>query len=1241
MGAHLTQALGNVSKSEADEFRELTQAALDYQVELGLRLISRVDEKLSPVDGWTLFGGYPFARVHRLEQDVRGAELDVMLRAARYHLEPMHRRAVWVSALLNYLRRVPRRHRLYDFPAGLGVPAIQGQPSMAANRVVVYDHLLSTDAPFVKSDMKIAEPGEYRFFGRRIGVQSVVVPDRLAELDAEAQVHMNLGLRPDRVPFNQPIEELEETARRMAELDEIDLPGEFERKPDDWESRFQAMELFVHRDGNDRFEKADGLVIDGLLNLIGIPGVGKSTLRDIVTTHAVTMLNQHVVIVVGDVAEALRTVQRFNRLREAASQRTGDSRFSGFTRMRAAPLIGTSTREQHLGRLHRRVSRRYPLPLLQHDPAFAFLSTACPLSASRGSEADEPLPYEEAPCTDLRPVKFPLEQAATLEDLVLSTAKVHRGCPLWSSCPRHDMERELLKAAIWVATPESLAATSLPRHLNPERLRYLELACRRSDLIIVDEADQVQIRLDQVFAPTATLYKAGTDSWLDELHRHNVAELAREGRIQLSDTVVKQWTAALDMVSVSANRIYSMLVDDAQLRDWVGTDFFSAWTLQQELLSRWPATLVPKKERPPAENNPKRKKKKISPRALSAHLLALLDAQPDQPPEARSERRKTVQAILDAFRDDPLDDDGAESTDEVIRTEVRRLTDQTRRLITNTPGSSQVERGVRAVLQSLSGLRDPSADNDDSKPTGTEDETSHQDLVDEFERERRRFEFTLLLSVMHDQLNVLTGLWGRVETALRLAPAANALYHRTPLDYAPVIPESPMGNVLAFQFARDGRADYTRTGELRFVRCQGVGRELLRALPTLHSVEGSRGPNILLMSGTSWAGLSTRYHIAEPVGAVLRAAGGGADQRGTEAPSSITMIENYVYDLDDDTGQLTPLQASGAGERRTDVVQRMVRRLAEPKPDGMEAPLLQELHHLREHRVDRANLLLLTGSYAQARLAAQTLHDYPFWKGRVCVLISDDMDITSMSAAPGTDDAVPVLRRGDVASLRETPYTVLVAPLLAVERGHNILNTLDEAFFGSVFFLMRPFPVPSDTNVLIHSLNDWTVRATRPGGDFGKIVHRSESLDAAGLEWRHEARQRLHTLANREMSWRRLSPADRERLTWDLLVVLWQVIGRLTRGGVDARVHFVDSAFAPNRALGRRRETAGSSLLVSMHDVLAPYLGQPCISTVKPVPERPPANVSNRYLVEALYRPLYNALHALLTSPPPVLKKAS
>lgn len=1257
--AHLEAATGVLTTQEAHDFKKLLKHSdpepFDHAIELGLRVLERLAElscsprKLRAIDGWALFGGYPFAREAGLITGPSTDELVGLLRAARHHLEAMHRREIWRSGLVRYLRLPERIRGYYLDPAG---PPQWRSPSRAANRRDVYDALLSSPPPFQMSPLKLAEPGPYRFRTPRIGTENVTIPDDLPSTEVTG---FDLASCPSRTVFSVPVKELEDTAHAMVGLD-LRETSEGERRHDDWERRFQDMELFTLDDTEKQFTKADELVVDGLLHLIGIPGVGKSTLRDIVAAHTVVERNEHVTLVVGDVSEALRVVERFNRMGRAARRKVleGDARYERWSRLHAAPIIGSSTREQHTARLHHRVGQVYDNPLAHYDEAFAHLSTACPLSALRGTEASARLSFTDAPCQSLIPLRTPDSPGPLSGPEEL---KVWHGCPLWGRCPRHDTARELRTATIWVATPESLVIGSLSRHQNAERLRYLELACHTSGLLIVDEADQVQIRLDRVFAPTATLYKPKDASWLDDLDRHKVAELAREGRVQLADGDVDQWTSALDTVSTTADRIYAMLVKDEQLRTWVGADFFSVWSLQLELVNLWPTTR--------SSDDVLRDEKVGSVRARTARLLDHLapdrvagtdGGQRERKDEqeqkhtreaARKEKRAEVLGILDEFRDDPVGDrDEALSDGRDPDPRSLHLSDLARRLLTNSPGNPRVARELEAVLCALTNLRQP----DRLSDTDWENPEVRNNVRSEFEQERRRFEFTLLLAVMHDRLNLLTALWPRVETALKLEASSNELYRRSPPDYAPHIPESPMGNILAFQFLTGQHADSAHTGELRFFRCTGVGRELLRALPSMGAVDGVRGPNVVLMSGTSWAGASTRYHVAEDVRAVLRARPdqglppGDADtplvrstMPGAPSGPQVTMHPAFVLGRprsSPSNAPNQPLRLSGAPlEDRKDILRQMVRGLARPAPGSTpgRSRFKKEIARLP---LQRRHLLVLVGSYDDARLVAGEINASADWSGKVCALISDDGALSSEPRGPASD--VPILRRGDLAGFRETGRTILVAPLLSVERGHNILNRNEEAIFGSVYFLSRPFPQPGDIGVLVHALNDLTVRRTRPGGRFGDLVQQHEFLDDAGLAWRREARRELRRLANRRLAWKSLSDEDREYLTWDLLVVLWQVIGRLTRGGVDARVHFVDAAFAPNMAAGGAKDTARTSLLVSMRDVLAPLFGEaPPRTRGGPPHHRLPVDPSTEYLADALYRPLYNALVDLLGRPSP------
>jgi hypothetical protein len=254
------------------------------------------------------------------------------------------------------------------------------------------------------------------------------------------------------------------------------------------------------------------------------------------------------------------------------------------------------------------------------------------------------------------------------------------------------------------------------------------------------------------------------------------------------------------------------------------------------------------------------------------------------------------------------------------------------------------------------------------------------------------------------------------------------------------------------------------------------------------------------------------------------------------------------------------------------------------------------------------------------------------------VLTADDADPEQAvrgSAPPRAEaDRVTALRRGDLAMFAQDPTAeILVAPLMAVERGHNILNAQRNAAFGTALFLARPHPRPDDLALAVFAINDWATRFARdePGlaqGTFSKLVTTAADLDAAGLAFRHVARAEWRRLLSRRYIYSRLSVHEKTSFTWDQLVTIWQVIGRLVRGGVPARVVFVDARFAPRTAKLLSPGAAAAQLpqddglLTGLRNVLAPYFTEG-----SPPPDCPdPADPA---VARLLYAPLYKALRAI------------
>ncbi|MGW4971905.1 pPIWI_RE_Z domain-containing protein [Streptomyces albidoflavus] len=1125
------------------------------QVELGLFLQRRLMPEAPVSEAWVLFSGYGFARAYSVPLP---PDADRTLKIARYSLWTLARRRAWGEALERYQRMEPAL-RGYDVEH-VGASATLREVSVGTERWHAYDRLLSQVPPLAGQRLPTAGPGPHAFTVGR----SLAVVD-LPEVRPAPMVAHDVNFVPE--GGGEPLTfRFKDLARTAAEMDAIDRRhGRTGRLT--WGDRLQACEMSTAHLGV--FRRSDEFTVDGMQHLLGIVGAGKSTLRDVIAVH-LAKRQRRVTVVVSDVAEVLKVVEIYNRYTDEA----------------AAPVLGSSGRERHAQRLHRRLAGRGEHRLLAHDDAaFAYLGTSCVLNLKLRDGSGGPIAFGASPCTRLRPPSDPGRRTKRARNS--EWQKQSLACPYWSACPRHHGSRALVGAPIWVATMPSLIDSAPSYSQNGERIRYLELACRRSDLMIIDEADRVQMHLDQTFAPAVLLAADEDRGLIDWLSRHKIRELAQSGRTQLSDRDVAIFSAALNTVVAATDRLHAMLVAQYPLRRWVGRGCFSAWTLQRDILDeRFP---LPQEA---AADHPHR--------APSEELQELLESFRDNPFGDRARRAEMDFSHLTELLNELLHTGNPE------RTRDRLLATLTSLLQLDEAFMAEKEREYQerlAVWRSKEETRRPTGKRAQKEIPLPQTPAQWRDSLAD------RLELTLLLSALEPRLALINAMWPRVESALSLG--FSEMYRR-PNDYASMVPEAPMGNVLGFQFLVHGEdGEGIRSGELTFFRCSGVGRELLRELPHVASVDGRPGAHVLLMSGSSWAGKSSRYHVQVPVGVII--------EPPQHVMKRIADDSQMRFEFIDDGAEKIRVSGSSPDDRPAKL-RYIAMRLgagADDIEDG--GPLERELLSLPP---GRDQILLLVGSYQEARVVADTLHNLnERWHDKVLCLVSDDEEIEDEEEYSSTQRA-RTLRRSDVERLRDLQADILVSPLLSVERGHNILNKHSEAAIGTVYFLARPNPHPDDLSLAVHAVNDWIVRAGEDGR-FASWVQSGSSLEEGAEVVRREARSCWQRVLQRSMAWSRLGE-DREQVTWDILVLMWQVIGRLVRGGVPARVVFVDAAFAPNRASSPPAvDTASSSLLHSILSVLDPYFREG--ST--------PAD--QEFVVRALYQPLWLMLGRCLTQPLP------
>jgi hypothetical protein len=969
----------------------------------------------------------------------------ITIGSARHLLATFKSPHEWQRSVHAY-RQMPERWRGFNVEAA-GTITIR-EVSTLVGRWEEYANALSRAPAHRRDGIDVARPGRHVVRVRRTSV-TVDLPEMDPAPPGPSYRVASPGKRPvlqvawaDLIGTASWMDALE-TARGL--------------KPGKWRHRLERCRLLTYEGGVRTFAETTDLRIAGVFNLAGMVSSGKSTLRDVLTVWAARS-GMRVVVVVGDVASELRLATHLASLDVSV-----------------APLIGQTNRSEHVSRWHRlHQEAHHDLGALElNDGSFDYLSTACALDGLR--ETAEPLSLDVLPCERLLP-----------EGATTSVA-----CPFLRHCPVHHADLRAIEASVWIATPASLVYSRPARSLNPWRMRYLELALRHADLVIVDEADAVQAQLDTAFMPSQVLAGSSDDSWLDRLESRVTQELTNRARGQLSDSTVSSWLIALRVAASAVNGIYTLLQQEPATSRWLGRGYFQEWGLALRLACEWTST------------------------------------NPDQPSAARDSVMVHFEQTFEQLR-------GEGTGSPLASIALQAL---------GTLDPADVREALAGWLRALAGT------------------TLSEAQIPE---EAMRLQLALLVAQLAGNLQFVYRQWHQVEAILALEAAGSGLLQGPPRDYEALVPDGPMGNVFGFQYLPPAEA-HGRGGKLRSFRCTGMGRFLLLHMPDLLVADGCSGPNVLLLSGTCWAGASPTHHLGLPVAGIL-----------APPESEVAAIATSTFDLMPlraETG--TPITVSGAGAGRNAALIKMISRLSEPnKEDGLSL-LERELGRLPKLR---RRLLLVVNSYEQARLVGREMGGRSAWRGRCAVLIPD-------YESDSANSDWMTLRRGQVAAFADTGADVIVAPLLAIERGHNILNELGEAAIGSAYFLVRPHPKPDDIEFAVHSMNRWAVDHYRQwtSGPVEKLEERSRDL-------RDQARRYWHYLISLPIRYGSLPDREREAITWTQLVAIVQIVGRLVRGGVAARIHFCDAAFAPASASGSGKDSPATSLLASFVEVLKPYI---------------------------------------------------
>ncbi|HFK1458742.1 TPA: hypothetical protein ACGXMC_004488 [Bacillus cereus] len=378
-------------------------------------------------------------------------------------------------------------------------------------------------------------------------------------------------------------------------------------------------------------------------------------------------------------------------------------------------------------------------------------------------------------------------------------------------------------------------------------------------------------------------------------------------------------------------------------------------------------------------------------------------------------------------------------------------------------------------------------------------------------------EFYLYFSYLDYNIKFLISYYSAVQSRLGIGYDVSPLLTKAK-QYKPFLLEAMTGKLFGYRYEK---TEEDKLGKFKILEYSGIGRKLLYDWSNMYEIAfKKKGPAVALLSGTSLAPGSDHYDVEVKPKWLIQS---------ELPPSEIKQL--FLPAFDEKDGGLLCV----SGKREQQRVENLSKLTA-----SLEDRLLVELKTLQ---VENRRILLVVNSYEDARTVANTLEMIPRLSKQYRVLTREN------------DELKNAFPRSQIEMFRKEEQKILIVPLMSVGRGFNILDGGTGALFGSVFFLVRPYPVPNDFNYMIQVLHAafpvFMNQIESRGLHYGKAIKQLRKLSMG----------RFESMYKRADFWAVLTSKEREVLSWFIFIPVWQMIGRLLRGGRNARVYYCDGSF--------------------------------------------------------------------------------
>lgn len=427
-------------------------------MEMALTVIKELNLDIDIDRGYYIFCGYDLIKERNKNID------NFFLQKARIVLRKLKSKKVYREKLEKYCSDKYKNLRLYQ------IENIEDKEEKRLKEIeiseIYYNERAKDYIEYIKKYktpkkvVKYVEDGKYWFFNKDSENGKAYLKfeglDRIINVEEKKTVPTQ-----PREKIKITLTELKEAAKEMKKINSNDYALDVLEKN------------IIKTVKENNISEATEIVIDKIVNIVGMVGAGKSTLLKVIV-YLLNKKNKKIAIITDTVGEVFNLYKYFKKLNCSCS-----------------PFIGKSDRNKYVN-LIINDNEMY----LDEDLS-GYLTSYCLLDGEE-TKIENSLEFGEEPCTKLKEEKDKNER--------------NRICPYFDICSTTRMQRNIEDKNIIITTVPGL----IMGKIGVEQKILMEEIFENFDLVFFDECDRVQKELDKIFTPVLSF---------DEYHLKNYDQL--------------------------------------------------------------------------------------------------------------------------------------------------------------------------------------------------------------------------------------------------------------------------------------------------------------------------------------------------------------------------------------------------------------------------------------------------------------------------------------------------------------------------------------------------------------------------------------------------------------------------------------------------------------------------------------------------------------------------------------------